>query len=90
MAHTNNNDSLTGLEIAVIGMAGRFPGAKNLDRFWDNLEKGIEAVTFFHEDELKESGIAPGLTRCFLTIHRRKRKSWTPRFGCFTNAVGKH
>ncbi|MGD2086833.1 MAG: SDR family NAD(P)-dependent oxidoreductase [Candidatus Aminicenantes bacterium] len=63
MAHANSNNSSTGLEIAVIGMSGRFPGAKNLDRFWDNLKKGIEAVTFFHEDELKESGFAPGLTR---------------------------
>ena len=26
----------TGLEIAVIGMAARFPGARNIDEFWDN------------------------------------------------------
>ena len=28
----------TGLEIAVIGMAGRFPGARNVHEFWDNLK----------------------------------------------------
>ena len=27
----------TGLEIAVIGMAGRFPGAEKIDEFWNNL-----------------------------------------------------
>lgn len=27
-----------GLEIAVIGMSGRFPGAKNIVEFWENLK----------------------------------------------------
>ena len=33
-----------GLEIAVIGMAGRFPGADNLDQYWRNIEDGTESV----------------------------------------------
>ncbi|MCP4220950.1 MAG: type I polyketide synthase, partial [bacterium] len=49
----------TGLEIAVIGLAGRFPGAKNIREFQDNLEKGNESIRFFSDDELLESGIAP-------------------------------
>ncbi|WP_375501129.1 SDR family NAD(P)-dependent oxidoreductase [uncultured Nostoc sp.] len=49
----------TGLEIAVIGMAGRFPGAKNLDDFWDNLQKGVETISFFTDEELLASGIDP-------------------------------
>ncbi|MFC2145979.1 SDR family NAD(P)-dependent oxidoreductase [Acidobacteriota bacterium] len=56
---TNNN--LTGLEIAVIGMWGRFPGAKDLDEFWQNLKNGIETVTFFSEEELIEAGIESDL-----------------------------
>jgi acyl transferase domain-containing protein len=28
------------MEIAVIGMAGRFPGARNVDEFWENLRQG--------------------------------------------------
>ena len=28
------------LKIAVIGMAGRFPGAENIDQFWHNLQTG--------------------------------------------------
>ncbi len=37
----------SGIEIAVIGMAGRFPGAKNLDQFWQNLCEGVESIKFF-------------------------------------------
>ena len=56
---TTDTGNLTGLEIAVIGMAGRFPGAKNLDEFWQNLENGVESVTFFSDQELIESGVNP-------------------------------
>ena len=28
--------------IAIIGMAGRFPGARNLEEFWENLKNGVE------------------------------------------------
>jgi acyl transferase domain-containing protein len=31
--------------IAVVGMAGRFPGAANLDEFWRNLSGGVESIT---------------------------------------------
>ncbi|HLP47743.1 MAG TPA: amino acid adenylation domain-containing protein, partial [Candidatus Kapabacteria bacterium] len=41
-------------EIAIIGMAGRFPGAKNIDEFWDNLKNGIESIKFLTDDEFKE------------------------------------
>ena len=44
-------------DIAVIGMAGRFPGADTLDAFWDNLRAGREAVTHFSDDELRAAGI---------------------------------
>ena len=45
--------------IAVIGMAGRFPGAKNIDEFSVNLRDGVELVSFFTEQELMASGIDP-------------------------------
>ncbi|HEX8189594.1 MAG TPA: SDR family NAD(P)-dependent oxidoreductase, partial [Pyrinomonadaceae bacterium] len=32
-------------DIAVIGMSGRFPGADNLEEFWDNLVRGVDSVT---------------------------------------------
>jgi len=51
------NNPGTGLEIAVIGMAGRFPGAKTIDEFWENLKNGVESISFFSDEELKEAGI---------------------------------
>lgn len=40
--------------IAIVGMAGRFPGAGNIDQFWDNLCRGIESVRFFADGELDD------------------------------------
>lgn len=50
-------ESYTGLEIAVIGMSGRFPGAPDIEQFWQNLKLGIESISFFSYDELKAIGI---------------------------------
>ena len=54
----NNNDSNT-LDIAIVGMSGRFPGANNLDEFWQNLCNGVETISFFSDEELKASGVSP-------------------------------
>ncbi len=54
---------LNGFEIAVIGMSGRFPGASNIDIFWDNLRNGIESISTFTDDELLNVGVAPNLLR---------------------------
>jgi acyl transferase domain-containing protein/acyl carrier protein len=56
-----SSNQLTGLEIAVIGMAGRFPGAKNIREFWENLKNGVESIAFFSRQELEESGISTEL-----------------------------
>src|ERR1700733_2909902 len=44
-------------DIAVIGMAGRFPGARNLEQFWQNLKDGVEAISFFSRDDVLATGI---------------------------------
>ena len=33
--------------VAVVGMAGRFPGAGSVGEFWRNLCGGVESVRFF-------------------------------------------
>ncbi|NJO96600.1 MAG: type I polyketide synthase [Pleurocapsa sp. CRU_1_2] len=43
--------------IAIIGMVGRFPGAKNTDEFWQNLHDGVESISFFTDDELITTGV---------------------------------
>ncbi|AFY78333.1 polyketide synthase family protein [Pleurocapsa sp. PCC 7327] len=48
-------------DIAVIGMSCRFPGAKNVDEFWQNLCNGVESISFFTDEEILASGIDPQL-----------------------------
>ena len=45
--------------IAIIGFAGRFPKAQDLDQFWINLREGIEGITFFSDAELIAAGVNP-------------------------------
>ncbi|NBD13541.1 non-ribosomal peptide synthetase/type I polyketide synthase [Corallococcus silvisoli] len=45
--------------IAIVGMSGRFPGARNLAEFWRNLCEGVESVSFFTEEELRGSVLEP-------------------------------
>ncbi|HLP58944.1 MAG TPA: type I polyketide synthase, partial [Candidatus Deferrimicrobium sp.] len=43
---------MTGSEIAVIGMACRFPGASTINEFWENLKNGVESISFFSDEEI--------------------------------------
>lgn len=52
-----------GLEVAIIGMSGKFPGADNVDQLWENLMKEVESISFFTENELKEAGVSENLYR---------------------------
>ena len=56
-----STENRTGYEIAVVGMAGRFPGARNLEQFWENLKNGVESVKFFTDDELRAAGVPESL-----------------------------
>src|SRR4030095_12432986 len=53
--------SFDATSIAVIGMAGRFPGASNIDEYWKNLREGKESITFLTDEEVESLGVAPGL-----------------------------
>lgn len=57
----NSTESLDEFSIAIIGMSCRFPGANNLDEFWENLRDGVESVSFFSNEELIAEGIDPDL-----------------------------
>jgi len=46
--------------VAVIGMAGRFPGASDVDQLWNNLCQGVESITRFTKEDLGP-GIDPAL-----------------------------
>ncbi|MCP4990324.1 MAG: SDR family NAD(P)-dependent oxidoreductase [Colwellia sp.] len=48
-------------DIAIIGMAGRFPGAGNIHEYWKNLCNGEESIKFFSDHELLDAGVDPEL-----------------------------
>ncbi|MEM7315547.1 MAG: polyketide synthase, partial [Planctomycetota bacterium] len=52
-AHT----TVTGLEIAIVGMSARLPGAANVDEFWQNLVSGREGLSTFDDAYLLEQGV---------------------------------
>ena len=58
---SSTGDSRTGdipeNAIAVIGMAGRFPGADSVSAFWRNLRDGVESIVDLSEQELLASGV---------------------------------
>jgi acyl transferase domain-containing protein len=47
--------------IAVIGMAGRFPGAASVGELWENLRRGVESISFASREELAAAGVDPAL-----------------------------
>ena len=47
--------------IAIVGIAARFPGARDAEELWRNLRDGIETVSFFSEEELAAAGVDPAL-----------------------------
>ncbi len=49
--------------IAVIGMAGRFPGASDVDEFWGNLLAGRHSISEVTDEQIMASGIDPAETR---------------------------
>ena len=60
--------------IAIVGMAGRFPGAPSVRQFWSNLCNGVDAIKHFAENELDgctftaEERAAPNFVRARAVI----------------------
>src|SRR6266550_3903531 len=44
-------------DIAIVGMSGRFPGARNVDEFWHNLAEGVESIARLSDQEILASGV---------------------------------
>ena len=44
-------------DLAIIAMSCRVPGANSLEQFWDNLQNGVESVSWFEDEELLAEGI---------------------------------
>ena len=61
MTSTKQEPSYDGSEIAVIGMACRFPGASTVAQFWRNLRDGVESLTRLSDEDLARAGVDPRL-----------------------------
>lgn len=43
--------------IAIVGMSARFPGANDIEQFWQNICSGVESISTFADEELRAAGI---------------------------------
>ncbi len=62
----NTSDQMSGhdgLDIAVIGLACRFPGSHDSTAFWANLRKGVESISELSEEDLRAAGIQEPVRR---------------------------
>ncbi|WP_046744419.1 SDR family NAD(P)-dependent oxidoreductase [Kordia zhangzhouensis] len=53
-AQPNKNTNYKHQDIAIVGMSGRYPKAKNLDELWENLLAGRDCVEVIPEERLKQ------------------------------------
>ena len=56
IVHANNEDQ-SDMDIAIVGMSCRFPGACNLEEFWNNLAAGVESITRLSDEEILRAGV---------------------------------
>ena len=59
----NKESTNSALDIAIIGMSGRFPKAKNIYEYWDNLINGRECFTQLSDEQIIASGVDPHLIK---------------------------
>lgn len=60
MAHSSMFDPASAFPshaIAIVGLAGRFPGAQNFDDFWRNIWAGVELLKTFSDEDLDAAGV---------------------------------
>ncbi len=65
----------TELEIAIIGMNAKFPGANNLEKYWQNLCNKVESISDLTDEQILKNGVNPELLKksqlCKKTRHNR-------------------
>lgn len=53
-----SENTSTGLEVAVIGIAAKFPGANDHQAFWENICGKKETISFFQKSEMQDHVVA--------------------------------
>lgn len=49
--------------IAIIGMAGRFPGAHDVDQLWANVAQGVESIAILTQEDMRAAGIPETISK---------------------------
>jgi thioester reductase-like protein len=65
--------------IAIIALAGRFPGADTVEDLWGNLRTGVESIRFFTDDELDAAGVP---------LTERRSPEYVPAKGVLADIAG--
>jgi acyl transferase domain-containing protein/acyl carrier protein len=55
--HVDRSD----VDVAVIGLACRVPGARTPSELWENLSRGVDSISHFTDEELRAAGVAGSL-----------------------------
>ncbi|KAE8554282.1 hypothetical protein EYB25_002820 [Talaromyces marneffei] len=66
--------------IAIVGMAGRFPGSENLEEFWKSLMDGLDAHQEIPSDRFD--------IEAYYDPSGRSKNSLSTRYGCFLRNPG--
>src|SRR5689334_14811181 len=48
-------------DIAIVGLAARFPGARDAAELWRNVRDGVESIAVLSGEELAAAGVDPAL-----------------------------
>lgn len=92
----NHNEEASMTEpVAIVGMSGRFPGARNIEELWDIISNGREAITGLplerrewkaaYGDSVKRNnkmGVVPGIAEfdpAFFEISYQEAENMDPR-----------
>lgn len=64
-------DNEIGSEIAIVGLAGRFPGASSISDYWSLLRDGREALRTYSDADLRDAGVPYELRAnpAFVPVH---------------------
>lgn len=49
--------------VAIVGIALRYPQARDVEEFWQNLRTGTECIEFFTEEEVLAAGVDPEMVK---------------------------
>src|SRR5262245_60728753 len=64
------SQEISDTDIAVIGMAGRFPGARDAEELFSNLVNGVESIRDISDRELADHGVDAALLRNPMYVKR--------------------